>query len=933
MNKDQSKQLINDLSQRLREGEDFYKIQLQLPTDLFEWDNVIELMNEWTDNRKFFNSEENCTVENNKNECQTPFFDCKNSPNPVENSTLEHGSSKESFDFTYSIVLVLWIENLLKNPFELTKVIDKSQVQTLKWFLLSQLKNIKIFNYKKIMLRCLSFLASHLYKDCIETGDQRNNNNQIEFCSSDNPQSGKQKMGFIGIDNEFICHSSDELFFIFNSQVSIVDFYCFLKYFSKLKKFNRQFLKFLDSDTVQIKRYKIKIISFITERDTVINDINCLLQWINSDNTKLGWTISKSIYRMSRLVNKKTLINSLKDLLSESICAEEQLWINVMSILSFLVLEGENLGRIQFIERALCYENEFYSKRTQLKETALFLLWTLVRSGLFYENKRDKESIDKNFNINGASDHIEHSTDHRIDTLDFCMNQESIDEFDLKLNLFQSSAIANRVVFIALFDVDFITRRAAASVVQELVGRTKIFKNEPAIFKITPENIKRRKQSLEIFDEMAGKEKYFEFFENLLYSYDRETREIGACLISKYLDLAKLRMRYQSSVEMDGIHILIKCMLSTDPKNLCSCRESNTLKTIKNEVHIQDTEDPQNNKNSFNSHKEFFENTLSTFILNNQNYKHRNMHLACKSYLEISEYFYQLNNTKENILFLASKGFSAFDLFKASKVYFDDPVFSKKILDSFNKNSSFILMNSNNFLFKELVIGKNIKNIKEGKFVDVCIYALQLLKAYDVPIQIELSGFLDDYSISYNGDVGYFNRRASLEYFCALNEDNGKDCDNKSCNNSTDSCFKSIVNVENYLIRFLCDKSRKLRDDVLKALLSTEFPHFKTLFPFIDFSSFSCKNISKRTSIFENFFISFSCLVQDFDYETAYLKALFKAFMLKDDFYLGINHMFESADSRLLKILKAEIEVHKSQFYSWGKCTGKLLEFINTLEL
>lgn len=793
-------ELLSKLALKVSMCDELSKLQSELPTDIFDWECIFD----WINQNKEIGTRDAVTkevAEIKDMETNEKITDLKTKNILVKDMETAGAIATDlkinnviTREDNYEIIIVLWIENLLKNPFDLASIISLDQIQTLKKFLIFQIKTLQSWKYKKVAIKCLSFLGNQLLKD-----------------------------------NALDCFYNGKTgFYLFKESVTEIIFYCFLKNLSKLTKIDRSYTELKDNDSITVKRYKIKIVSYLADRSTVVDNIKQLLQLINTEDSRMGWTISKSIYRMSKLVDKQSLISDLKKLVQNNIFADEQCWINTMCILSFLVLDNENIGDIKFIENVFTYENEFFYKNSLLKETAIFLIWSLIRCS-----------------------------------------------FDI-------SVLINRVVYTSLFDMDFISRRAAACVVQELLGRSKVFEDDLTVYKITPDNIKRRSKCLEIFEDLKNKENYFEFFESSLYSYDQESREIGAVLCAKYINISKMQIRYTSAVEMDGTHLLIKNCLDKDMK--CA---------------------------------DVFKPVIASFVLTIQNYKIRNMNLACKSYLKIIKYFEELAVIKDNLIFLGTKNFDPIDLYHTSRVFFHDSDFSKKVFDLFAKNRSFVLMNSNNEKFRDNVIEKNVKNIKSNKMVDTCILALKLLKAFNKNVQETVSSYLDDYTISYAGDIGYFNRRAALEYFASI--------DQKNCS----------INVENFIIKFMADKSKKLRDDVLKALLSNEFSEYKIHFPFIEFNSFVLNRIAHlENDPFAEFFRLFAIYILDFEYEESCFKALFESFSEFDSFYIGIGNSFECASSSLLKILKIEIEKMKSKFFNKflnlenSTACGRLIDFL-----
>ncbi|ELA41776.1 uncharacterized protein VICG_01128 [Vittaforma corneae ATCC 50505] len=118
---------------------------------------------------------------------------------------------------------------------------------------------------------------------------------------------------------------------------------------------------------------------------------------------------------------------------------------------------------------------------------------------------------------------------------------------------------------------------------------------------------------------------------------------------------------------------------------------------------------------------------------------------------------------------------------------------------------------------------------------------------------------------------------------------------------------------ERCVIRFMADKSKKLRDEVLCLLVKHQFPGFSGDFPQLlisDAMKTGGAFIILYVEEFKRFFEVHSGLFGKNGQEESYFKALFYAFSNFDDFWIGISNTVSVADLGLKNTLKAAIETN-----------------------
>lgn len=807
-----------------------------------------------------------------------------------------------SEDQTVKLAILLWLPQILRNPFKLSKFIDNEEMGHLKSFLLRSLNQTCCRQIKKKIILSIAFLACNSLRS--------ENSFDLPTAFSGIALSERHTNDFFNLFFRF----EGENFYIFGQKVHVIDFYSCLKQLSKLISVPDKYISFCDSDSTIIKRHKVKIISY--NADSGIEELKKLISCLNFNDSKFGWTLSKSIYRMKRFIDKKAFVSDLKEMISGQIFSDEQLWINVMTILSFFLLDNEDIGDVNFLNQALLFDREFNTKAKCLREAALFLCWCLVRKDYGLKN------------------------------------------------------IIHVVVFVALFDRDLSCRRAAASIVQEFIGRNQqtkkllellscddtgntydysgvvnileeynkskaeslesskieileriLNKDNPTDLKnrillISPESVKRPLNCLLIFYFIKNKGIFKDLIHNMLWSYSRIARIQASFVIANFYNILEIKSDYSTVYKIDGLNLLISKALSffrpsLTPYSSILLSELQLTPNISLRK-ILDTQFTTLNY-SIGSISESYSFFLSSFVITPELYSLRNSKDAISSYLELYD-IVDSDTFKTNLLFLVTKGFSPDLMLKvfSRTCCGGDPDFDKKVFKVISRNETGLLVNTKNLTCRQEVIIKYKNNIIEGIWSSQSIRALVEMEYFDDEIFEKIFGLLEDYSIGYEGDAGYFNRLESMKYFLKM----------KTLKIEVPKKFI----IENYMIRFLTDKSKKLREDVLKMLLEA-FPQFlldfQYLAGFIDTGDLKeSVEIDKRYEvIFYRFFSTHSKLCKVYKSELAYFKALFETFSVDFEsiscsayFYSGIISTLGSADGYLRQILLDLIKPVQSAF-------------------
>jgi len=807
-----------------------------------------------------------------------------------------------SEDQTVKLAILLWLPQILRNPFKLSKFIGNEEMGHLKSFLLKSLNETCCRQIKKKIFLSIAFLACNNLRS--------ENSFDLSTAFSGIALSEKHTHEVFNL----FFRLEGENFYIFGQKVHVIDFYSCLKQLSKLISVPDKYLPFCDSDSTIIKRYKVKIISH--NADSGIEELKKLISCLNFNDFKFGWTLSKSIYRMKRFIDKKAFVSDLKEMVSGQIFSDEQLWINVMTILSFFLLDDEDIGDVNFLSQALLFDREFNTKAKYLREAALFLCWCLVRKDYGLKN------------------------------------------------------IIHVVVFVALFDRDLSCRRAAASIVQEFVGRNQQTKELLELFScddtentcdysgivnileeynkskvgslefskieilesilskdnatnlkngvllISPESVKRPLTCLIIFYFIQNKGIFRDLIHNMLWSYNRIARIQASFVIANFYNIFEIKSDYSTVYKIDGFNLLISRALSFFRSSLTSYSSIlfSELQLTPN-IFLRKILDAQFTALNYSIERisESYSFLLSKFVITPEFYSLRNSKDAISSYLELYD-IVDSSAFKTNLLFLAAKGFSPDLMLKVfSRISFDDdPDFAKKAFKVISRNETGLLVNTKNFTFRQEAIIKYKSNILKGIWPSQSIRALAEMEYFDDEIFDKIFCLLEDYSTGYDGDAGYFNRLESMKYFLKM----------KTLKIEVPKKFA----IENYMIRFLSDKSKKLREAVLKKLLGA-FPQFSLDFQylggFIDTGNIKENfEIDERYKIiFSRFFSTHSKLCKAYKSDLAYFKSLFDTFSADFEsiscsayFYRGIISALGAADGYLRQILLDLIKPVQSVF-------------------
>jgi len=415
----------------------------------------------------------------------------------VESPGTKVGTTRVELLAGPSALVLPWLNSLLKNPFYIRKILGEDSYAELLAFLVQaatpdlELEKIKmqnigiltantlmndpLYDINKVFTIC-DGQKSIIYIDNAPKGIIYTDNAKVSDCKRDT-------------DNADDCRRD------YRMHVDKISYYEIMKEISKVYGNIRNVvdIEITSGDFIIVKRLKAKIRSHSATADTAKVDVEKLMQLINENHKKLGWTISKSIFRITKFLDKGEFIASIFNSLKNKIMGDEMLWINMLSILSFLYLEGaEGSDSECSLEdvtlRALEYDRERDPNSALLRETAIFFIWCYTK------------------------------------------HQELPGALMLKL------------VSMALFDVDFQVRKAAVTVILEYVGRGRGFGgicDSSMLAEINLENVKRGENYIDAFRKIKRKGDCLPHVIAMISHYDQAVREKAATLISEfYRDLA-----------------------------------------------------------------------------------------------------------------------------------------------------------------------------------------------------------------------------------------------------------------------------------------------------------------------------------------------------------------------------------------------------------
>ncbi|KAI4291382.1 hypothetical protein PAPHI01_0656 [Pancytospora philotis] len=588
-------------------------------------------------------------------------------------------------------------------------------------------------------------------------------------------------------------------------------------------------LELSESDSVMVQRYKLKIRSHSTCSATAADDAAYMLGRMNAEGQRLGWTLAKCLARLSRHLAEGELARWLLSAMQGDIFGNELLWMNALVAAGMLDLRGAAVPDWAFIHTALSFDEEFALRGAGIRENALSFLWCWLEAG-------------------GIAKLV-------------CSNE-----------IFAFGAVLRRVVFVALFDVDFGCRRFACSVIEattlaDAAHNEQWFgQSAEVLSEINPGTVKRLGSCVRTFKLLDRRELYEAHVSRMLYHYRREQRDAAARLIAECYDARAVEKRYDTPVEMDGYNLLVYY-----------------------------ANQARGSADGYLRIEQPFECAAHL--------KCRNAELMIESYLHIFRYVEPVS-LKKNVLLLISKYSQHADFISRIVHHFaSDTDFCKAVAAYARRSSCGLAANARNAPFGEQFRAVCLDNLCKSKNVAATIAALTPhAEPNDMELASMVLAYIDDYSVDATGDAGYPARRAALFYAMKIGS----------------------ALLETVVPRFLADKSKKLRDELVLALLSygyakhtADFGHLKG--PGVcGIGGCKCKETdSIRGSLpralegaLEIFFTAHSEFSVSMPHEQAYFSALFAAFKSNQHFAAGLINTVASADRALLGMLLQLINDH-----------------------
>ncbi|TBU06688.1 hypothetical protein CWI39_0440p0020 [Hamiltosporidium magnivora] len=337
------------------------------------------------------------------------------------------------------IVLIIWIMNILSNPF-VFKTKENNEILEFVF------ECVEIISLEKFCVRCIALLL-------------KKSDNCIEIYESNIFGKKVSNHVFFSIINhlsKLVCLS----IYFSDENENIVRFFEFdHKNFEQKKKvvkiiFKTNFIKINHSNLIKRRIFKILTNQTLKGVFDSIKILNYIINNLREENMQVSWTLAKCYEKISKFV--KNSDKFLLDVFKRDIFANESLYINALTILSFYILNDRILhkenNRIKNLNENIDYENEilFYvlnlmsrdksndTKVVYLREMCLFFVWCLVKK------KR------------------------KIPSVIFC-----------------------EVFINSLLDSNLNCRRGAASIIREFIGRNNLFNGNLYLEIVENDNIFR----------------------------------------------------------------------------------------------------------------------------------------------------------------------------------------------------------------------------------------------------------------------------------------------------------------------------------------------------------------------------------------------------------------------------------------------------------
>ncbi|KAM0688014.1 hypothetical protein COBT_000736 [Conglomerata obtusa] len=745
----------------------------------------------------------------------------------------------DEYQQDYTQPLLLWLYVLINNPFDIKQILSNTEI--IKIFEFLYLNTNKHDNMDKFVFKTIARLLN-------------NTRNYILIEEKRNKQ-------------------------IFHTRVLY-----------EIVKINKMKIDIIidEKESVLVQRYKVKTISY-QESDT--ENINKLLRLLNTENAKLGWTLAKSIVRHLNESNLNAVVDIIHESLND-IFAKEYLWINSSLVFSMLILKGYDLKNMYRICKPMIfYDNRIENKYEIVREYGLFLLWSCIRRNIGIMNFNKENEIDKENIRNEYENKIQVScTKECFSKFDNSRNKH-VNQFDDSIN--EYNFISNLIIdliIVSSFDTSLNCRRAASTVLIELIGRNKI----------SNANLITEKINFHIVKRIENTYKNIEFLCNIV---PRLSHNLYEYAIKKIITPNVFS------------HGKIYCeIIKNQSKCICelNIHFNDSFVSLIAQVYLFNAFYDKNFCKECSNTKIF--KTISNLTLNKY-FNVRFFDLFIENYLITMNILQKMSiNITENVFFLLDKDACYTETYKlinsdnyellyknfirkSNKSYilanYSNKMYEIKILEKY-----FLILQGNDTLKKSVVAMaiSNYFNIKEYQLRDdnKNSYTINqkveennknIISKQEILIKIIdllLKG-LEDYSVDYNGDIGSSMRQECLEIF-----------------------YKYNLNiVYKYLIRYSVDKCPKLRNNSIKKLQN------------------STKNVTNDCEIYlKNYNDNYIKLMigNCFTDEIIHLLASIQSFnslsdKLKDEFVYGILCTFKNCDGYVYnQISKVLFDIYYKDF-------------------
>ncbi|KAI5150057.1 hypothetical protein ENBRE01_1274 [Enteropsectra breve] len=607
----------------------------------------------------------------------------------------------------------------------------------------------------------------------------------------------------------------------------------------------------INTENIALSCLALKILANTANHKTAGGVFKTFVSKIMEADTQFSFVLCESIYTVIKYLDEEKVIDTLLSYISEGIFANEQIWINVLTVLSLMIVNKRSFKKEDNIQGDNCsaFIEQNDVKISKVIECDIKNYDTIEAdikiSNAIEDDKKISNAIGDDKKISNAAEVAfsekvsEKSADKaNLDEIlslwrklrsnieislfydkEFIFSSQKLREVSIfvlwcllqKIQFVEEgtvikelACILDMLVVVSLFDSSLLCRRAAASSLIDFVMRFKINHRFIEVFADTVALIERHNLSLESVKRPENTLKIFLEHSN--------TARFKLYIVKK-LDNPNEGIRLNAVMALKSV-VDELCIERTDDINLL---DSHLKIVAENEINVPD----------------------SIFTLEICDYsKHPKFEMLLRSYLSGCLKL-DRKTLLSNIIKLGTARtiginckFSISGIINfVVKENIDDPsisAFKDELFAMINKNETTLIFNSG--ISDERIAKCYLNNLKKAQKVLETIRSARnamLLGSLSESDRKELHMLiipqLSNYSVGFDGDSGYYYRREAVLWLfvCMARHDHKNNNRQISKNISLLPDTSNSENDEKYaaIIRLMSDKSKKLRDEIVSLLL------------------------------------------------------------------------------------------------------------------